>query len=266
MALVDIAISGNVGEIIFNRPEKLNALSLAVLEEFDGALSTMADDPSVSCVLLWGRGRAFSVGFDLAEGDGSEDIYSDWVRLSRKTERWLRVWDFPKPIVASIQGYCIAGAFFLACCTDVIVVAEDLKLGWARVPIGAAWLTAAASYGIGMRKVMELSSVRGSYLSGREAVGLGWANYALPAENVLEKARELAAGMARTPLDLLLLNKWSAHRFLERQGFRDAITAGVELDNIGHFAPSAQRIKQMIREEGLARAIGWFDSGGRADP
>ena len=265
MALIEVSVDKRVGEITLNRPEKLNAMTPAMLKELDAAFERLKDDKSVFCVLIKGEGRAFSVGYDLTDGDSAREhsgLMSDWQRLNHHTEQWMRIWDFPKPIVSAVHGYCLAGAAFMVCMTDIVVTAEDLVVAWARVPLGGGWLTQIFCHLVGPRKAYELSTIRGSQMSGREAAQLGWANYAVPEKEVVAKARELAQQVARIPIDLLLLNKRAKNRAMERMGFRDAIVGGIETNNLAHFTPGAQLVRGKLKELGIQGVIEWFDSGG----
>jgi enoyl-CoA hydratase len=265
MALIEVSVDKRVGEITLNRPEKLNAMNPAMLDELDAAFDKLKNDRNVFCVLLKGEGRAFSVGYDLTDGDSAREHsgqMSDWQRLNRHTEQWIRIWDFPKPIVSAVQGYCLAGAAFMVCMTDMVVAADDLVVAWARVPLGGGWLTQIFCHLVGPRKAYELSTIRGSQMSGREAAALGWANYSVPAAEVYPKARDLAQQIARTPIDLLLLNKRAKNRAMERMGFRDAMVGGIETNNLAHFTPGAQIVRSKLKELGIQGVIEWFDSGG----
>ena len=267
MAFIDVSIDKRVAEVTLNRPEKLNAMHEVMLDEFDAAIASLRDDRSVNCVLIKGAGRAFSVGYDL-RGIGENSTISlmdDLGRLIKHTDSWLKVFDFPKPVIAAVHGYCMGGAAFMASMTDMTVVAEDLQVAWARVPLGGGWMTPIFCHLVGPRKAKELSCIRGSFLTGIQAADLGWANYALPAEQVYDKARQLAEQTARTPLDLLMINKRAANQAMERAGFRDAITSGISFNNIAHFTDGAQLVRSKLRELGIQGVIEWFDAGGTLD-
>jgi enoyl-CoA hydratase len=267
LGFIDVSIDKRVAEVTLNRPEKLNAMHEVMLDEFDEAIAGLRDDPSVNCVLLKGAGRAFSVGYDLRglSESTTTTLMDDLARLLKHTDSWLKVFDFPKPVIAAVHGYCMGGAAFLASMVDMTVVAEDLSVAWARVPLGGGWMTPIFCHLVGPRKAKELSCIRGSHMTGIEAANLGWANYALPADQVYGKARELAEQTARTPLDLLMLNKRAANRTLERAGFREAITGGIEFNNIAHFTAGAQLVRSKLRELGIQGVIEWFDAGGTLD-
>jgi enoyl-CoA hydratase len=114
---------------------------------------------------------------------------------------------------------------------------------------------------IGPKKAKELSYIAGSYLTGPEAAALGWANYSVPEKEVLTKARSLAADMAKTPSDMLLIKKLAANRVLALQGFREAIQYGAEWDALSHTAPGNVDMSAKLRELGIREAMRWFGEG-----
>jgi enoyl-CoA hydratase len=265
MELIEYVLHDRVGEIVFNRPDKLNAIHAPMLVEFKAAIERARDDAAVSVVLLRGNGRAFTVGWDLVEvGDRglTHTQISDHRRLIDSTKLMLDIWDFPKPIVSAVHGFCFAAGAFIASMTDVIVASDNLEVGWAKVPLGAGWMTQIFTHLIGASRAMELSSVRGSVMTGEQALQWGWATHAYPADEVLDQARELAGKMARTPVDLLVLNKRAARKAMDRLGFRDAITGGIEYNNLAHFTPGAEAVRAKLRELGVGGVIEWFEAGG----
>lgn len=265
MGLIEVSVSKRVAEVVLNRPEKLNAMTGPMQDEFLDVLERLKTDSSAYCVLLRGAGRAFSVGYDLHDIDESREHngpVEDWARLTRNTQRWIDVWDFPKPIVSAVQGHCLAGAAFLVSMTDAVIVAEDLVVAWARVPLGGGWLTPVFAHLVGPRKSFELSTLRGSEMTGLEAAAYGWANYAVPADQVLPKARAMAEQIARIPVDLLTINKRAKNRAMERMGFRDAIVSGIELNNIAHYSRGGQYVRNKLHDLGIKGVIEWFESGG----
>lgn len=258
---------GRIGRIQFNRPKKLNAMNNQLLDEFVVALAELGADPDISVVLLHGDERAFSVGFDVAPDDGyASDMgeglepYQDWLALRRSIERWLAIWDLPKPVVAAIEGYCMGTATILAVCTDITVVSEDAVIGWPSIPLGGGLLSPASAWLIGPKKAKELSFIAGSRLSGTEAAALGWANHAVPAGTALARAEELATDIAKMPPDLLRIKKLALNRHMEQRGFREALLQGAEWDALAHTAEGTHVMTAKIAELGLKGAIAWYAS------
>lgn len=264
MALVETSKDGRVGWITFNRPEKLNALSPEMFAGFREALRSMGADDQVRCVVIRGEGRAFSVGFDV---DRDSDYLrkarrlalEDWDHLREIMEHWMAVWRFDKPVIAAVHGYCMGLATQLAVCCDMTVVAEDAVIGWPSLPLGGGLLSPVSCWLIGPKKAKELSFIAGSRISGEEATALGWANYAVPADMVVEHAAALAAKVAKTPPDLLRLKKKALNRLMDIQGFTETIMAGAEWDAIAHDSQGMAEISEKVQELGVKGAIAWFE-------
>src|SRR5688572_29700946 len=99
-------------------------------------LAALADDASVSSVIIRGNGKNFSAGYDVVSGYASASAYDDWRRLQDKVDLWERIYRFPKPLIAAIEGHCVGGATMLVACCDLVVVGEDANIGWPSIPLG----------------------------------------------------------------------------------------------------------------------------------
>lgn len=268
MALVETSVNGRLGWIVLNRPEKLNALNPELFEGFTAALRELTADERVRCIVIRGEGRAFSVGFDVDRG--AQDLHGqerrkaleDWEGLRGIVDRWLEVWRCPKPVIAAVHGYCMGLATQLAVCCDLTVVADDAVIGWPSLPLGGGLLAPVSLWLIGPKKAKELSYIAGSRLTGAEAAALGWANYAVPADDVVARATELAERVAKTPPDLLKLKKYALNRIMDIQGFSEAVTFGAEWDAIAHDSQGLVEISAKVEELGVKEAIAWFEREG----
>jgi enoyl-CoA hydratase len=265
--LVQTRTDGRLGFVEFNRPKKLNAMNNQLLQEFSAAIEKLGADPDISVIVITGDERSFSVGFDVDPGNGGSDTaaglesYMDWESLRGNIQRWLAVWDTPKPVLSAIEGYCMGGATMLAVCTDITIVSESAIIGWPSIPLGGGLLSPTSVWLIGPKKAKELSFVAGSKLTGREAVDLGWANYAVPAGQALQRATDLAGQIANTPVDLLRLKKLALNRHMDQRGFRESILQGAEWDALAHTARGTHAMTEKIEELGLKGAIAWFNAG-----
>ena len=105
--------SGRISRVILNRPEKLNALSVPLLNELEAALQEAERDPEVSVIIIKGAGRCFSAGYDIAPSEpgyfGSMSILDDVVRLQEQDRKITAIWNLRKPVIAQVHGYCVAG-------------------------------------------------------------------------------------------------------------------------------------------------------------
>jgi enoyl-CoA hydratase len=261
---VETTRDGHIAWLTFNRPAKLNAFNPQLLDEFTATLHQLAEDDDVRCIILRGRGRAFSVGYDVdAESKDKESrrrTLIDWQGLRRNNERWLDVWRCEKPVIVAIHGFCMGGATQLAVCCDLTVVSEDAVIGWPSIPLGGGLLGAVSAWLIGPKKAKELSYIAGSRMTGAEATALGWANHAVKSEEVEDTAFALAKRIVKTPPDLLAIKKRAINRVMDVQGFAEVFTFGAEWDAIAHDSDGCAAVQEKIDELGLKEAIKWFAS------
>jgi len=268
MTAVTTEVKDRVGWLVFNRPEKLNAFSPQLLSEYAAAVESLNADPAVSVIVVRGAGRSFSVGYDVAKRgtDGAAGDYvdsrvrtlDDWLNLREKIDLWLKVWRCPKPVIAAIHGYCMGGATMLAVCCDLTIVAEDAVIGWPSVPLGAGLIGPVSAWLMGPKKAKEMSYVVGSRMSGQEAADWGWANHAVPADEVFERADRLARVIARTPSELLQVKKRAINRVMDLQGFSEMVMFGAEFDAIAHDSAAVDATREEIRQFGLRETVARF--------
>ena len=261
------AVDGKVATLTLNRPEKLNALSVALMDDFGAALQEAGRDPAVSVVRVKGAGRAFSAGYDISGTDAEAraargTIYEDRERLQGNLERWLAIWELPKPVVAQVHGYCIAGATQLAAMCDLTFVAEDSLFGMPSLPLGAGYVTPLWVWLVGIKRAKEMHYLLGRHITGKEAVQIGFANRAFPPARLETEVVETCQRIAKIHPQLLRLEKLASNRVLEIQGFRAAVLQAAEWDAIAHFTPPVQEMQGRIRERGLRGAIESWEKGG----
>ena len=249
---------GKIAYIILNRPEKLNALNAALFRDLDGALDELEHDDSVSVVIIKGNGRAFCVGYDV-EKYKSPSVIEDKNNLEGYTRRWLRVWEYPKPIIAQVHGYALAGGTQLVACCDIVITDEDTKFGFPSLPLGGGFVGIYWGWHVGHQRAKMLDLTAGSRITGREAEQYGIAAKCVKADELEEETLKIARGIAKTPLDILKLKKQAHNRIMDLQGFRTGIMFGPDQDAIIHPADGIKLVQQKIAEKGLKGAIQWFN-------
>ncbi len=197
---------GRVLVLTLNRPERLNAVSLPMYERWHAALAAAGRDRNIRSVVLTGAGRAFCVGADLkAHGSGppSGDHRRRYVRTAQRVNRQIQAG--PKPVVAAVNGHAIGGGLEMALSSDFIVVAEDAKLRFPEISLGT-FVGGGTVYTladrVGAAKARELIYL-GEFFLGADALAMGIAYRALPAEEVLGAALDLAQRLAdKAPISL----------------------------------------------------------------
>lgn len=251
--------AGSISWIVLNRPDRANALSAAMLEEFSKALEYLKDNGG-PVVGIRAEGKGFCAGFDLDQvgklgGGTSLDPIADRDRLQRNLDRWIAIWDHPKPVIAAVHGYCIAGATQMCVFADITVVAEDARIGEPAIPIGGGYLAPIWSTLVGPKRAKELSFVPGNSIDGRTAVEWGWANHAVPAAELVASVEGLADRIALTPPEVLRIKKLSINRAAEAQGFRQAAAHVADMDALLHQADAVKAVKARAAEIGMKELI-----------
>ncbi len=261
---------------MLNRPDKLNALSHELVEALDRAIAAAVADTRVRVIAIAGAGRAFCSGYDLNEEvDEVIDGPLEWrALLARDIEATLRVWDCPKPVIAQVHGYCLAGGLELAMACDLIVAAEGTKLGEPEIRYGSAPVTLLMPALVGQKKTRELL-LTGDLIDAAEAERIGLVNRVVPADRLATEVDELAGRIARTPPEVLRLTKGMLNRAMDAAGLREAVAAGLDIGSIINSAdtPEQREWDVIVRRDGLKAALAWRDAryesertGSPADP
>ena len=251
---------GPISWLVLNRPAKANALSEAMLDEFSDALARLAHTGG-PVLGIRGAGNGFCAGYDLDQvgRPKTADPVADRERLSRNINRYLAIWDHPKPVIAAVHGYCLAGATQLCVFTDLTVVATDARIGEPALPLGGGYIAPLWAPLVGPKRAKELAFLPGNTIDGHTAVEWGWANHAVPAADLVATVENLAARMARVPADVLRIKKLSINRAMEAMGVRTAATGVSEMDALLHLSPAVTELRSWIAEVGLKNAIAEFN-------
>jgi 2-(1,2-epoxy-1,2-dihydrophenyl)acetyl-CoA isomerase len=204
---IDIVVENSVGEIVLNRPDKMNALNNAMMSELSEAFDA-AESAQVRALIIRGEGSAFCAGRDLADADpGNEDAETILHTIFNPVIR--RLADFPAPTFAAVHGACLGVGLGLALASDVVYVSDDAKIGSPFARIGAVLDSGGHQFfvqRVGSHRALELIYTS-RLLSGTEAAAWGLVNQCLPKTELLEKVRRLAATVAKGPTAAFLESK-----------------------------------------------------------
>jgi enoyl-CoA hydratase len=277
MAYEDILYEtdGRLAFITLNRPEKLNALSNNLRGEVMHAMKEAEANRDVGVIILKAEGRAFSAGYDLtpsrAAGDDSPYVHPrsklpdtgsthpgpmEWSRHVVATN-WT-IWELAKPVVAQVHGYCLAGGTELATICDFRIVAEDAQIGYPPVRAMTTMDMMWAPWHLPMAKAREFAYV-GDSMSGHQMAQLGWANYAVPGNELAEFTKTFARRMAHIDNDMLMYSKRAVNRQYEVMGIRTGLWSGTEIQGLSSYRPAASEWGTKVREQGLKAALEWRD-------
>lgn len=249
---------GSVAYFRINRPKRSNSLDSEALTILDHALADAAADDAIHALLFEGLGKGFCSGYDLAPTGAinikHQTVPEDWARLLRNNNRWESIYSFPKPTVAKVHGFALAGGFELAMSCDFVIAAEDARFG--HPPLRSLGVPPFLVFPqtLGHRDSREML-LTGNSVSGTDARRRGWITRAVPADQLEAATEKVLKSLSAMPLENLKLIKTSLLRGDMIVGHRAVRGIGVEFDAIAHRAPSAGRFWDDVDEIGLTAAL-----------
>jgi enoyl-CoA hydratase len=255
---------GPVRRLTMNRQEALNALNHDLTEAISAAIGEAGADDGISVVILRAAGRAFCAGYDLNEDadEGELDARAWHASLASGTDNMLEILDCPKPVIASVQSYCLAGGTDLMLACDLAVVANDAKFGYVDIRFGSGVVSMFLPWVVGVRAAKELLFTGEDRLSAEEALRIGLVNRVVPRDELDAATLALAEEIAKNEPFVVQATKRAVNRVWEVSGFRAAMAANVELDVMIETTnlPTRDEFRRITAEQGLKAAIAWRDA------
>jgi enoyl-CoA hydratase len=259
---------GPVRRLTLNRPEVLNALSEELVDLLSIALRRARTDDAVRVLVIRGAGRAFCAGYDLKEEaerearEGPLDVAGWRAELQHSVERMLELFDHPKPVIAQVHGYCLAGGCDLMMMCDLAVASDDAMFGEPEIRFGSGVVTMVMPWLVGARKAKELLFTGEDRIPADEALRLGLVNRVVPADRLDQETLDLARRIAVLDPVGIALTKRAINRAWEAAGFREAVQANVDIDAVIEAAevPERKEFSRIRAEKGLKAAIAWRDA------
>ena len=199
MSTIKVTREAPIATIQLDRPEVLNALSEALMDELVASLEALDNDAEIRCIVLCGNEKAFAAGADIKES--FVDATPASMLEQDLTTRWERVRRIRKPIIAAVSGYCLGGGCELAMTCDIIVASETAQFGQPEVNLGiipGAGGTQRLTRAIGKYRAMEII-LTGRRVKADEAKAIGLVAQVYPAASWLEDAKTLARTIAEKP-------------------------------------------------------------------
>jgi len=267
-------VKERVARVTLNRPDKRNTLSPSLLTELRDALMEADGRVDVNVVILEGAGKDFCAGYDLVgsyagfkDGDPipwdesqyrtlNASIDDDCWNMEQTQKLTMVLFDMHKPVIAKVHGNCLAGGTDLALMCDFLICAENAKIGFPATrangtPPNQMWV-----YHVGPQWAKRLM-MTGDNLWGRDAVRIGLALDAVPAEELDAAVNELARRISFVDADMLSAHKRIINLTLELQGARTLQRCATEMDARAHLCqgPRRRQFKADMKEHGLKVAL-----------
>ncbi|MFQ5934063.1 MAG: enoyl-CoA hydratase-related protein [Dehalococcoidia bacterium] len=248
---------GRLATMTMNRPDKLNALSAGLIGDIVAAAEEAADDEEVRVIILKAAGRAFSAGYDITPGQEDErepDLAEKFLQLRVNTNQWLRLWNLPKPVLAQVHGYCLAGATDLALSCDMVIAAEDAVFGLPDVRGIESVQCHMWTYLAGPQWAKRMMFT-GDPIDGKTAEKIGIILKAVPADRLEEEVRALAERIANVPSELLMPHKSLINKVMDLMGHRVAQQMAADAVLITHHSNANRDFRDLSEKEGLRAAL-----------
>ena len=280
-------VSDRVARITLDRPARGNALTSTLIAELEECVERADLDPQVHVLLLAGNGKGFCGGYDLQASEslgaaedpafgslpapeGSPvhpqtiaanhdpatvwDPMVDYAWMSRNVRAFMSLFHCSKPAVCKVHGFCVAGGTDLALCSDLLVIAQDAKIGYPPARVWGSPTTAMWAYRLGPQRAKRLLFT-GDSLSGAEALGWGLAIEAPPPEELDERTEVLVGRIARNPLTQLQMMKLLVTQSLYAQGLHTTQVLGTVFDGITRHTREGYRFQERAAEAGFRTAV-----------
>jgi enoyl-CoA hydratase len=252
---------GSVRRLTLNRPDQHNPLTPRCIRELLAGVADAGADPEVKAVVIRGSGRSFSSGYGVLAEDAEVDahriaggIERDVASMLELASGWATVWECPIPVIAQVHGNCLAGGTDLALHCDIVVAAEDARIGFPPVrsmgvPPTNMWL-----YHLGPQWTKRLLFT-GDTISGSEAAEIGLAQASVPAHELDEYVLALASRIGLVGRDLLVANKRVVNQGVELMGRSQLQRFAALNDAVAHRSSDARAFTARAAEVGLKQAV-----------
>ena len=264
------AAEGPLATITLNRPEKFNAIVPPMPDELEAALKRANADRSVRVIVLQGAGEAFCAGFDFAgdlkhfdqwgltgadeEWDPGRDMMGVTNPFSGPVPKFMGIWRSPKPVVAKIHGWCVGGGSELGLLADIVIAADDARLGTPYARVWGCHLTGMWIYRLGLTRAKQYA-LTGDSIGGKEAAQIGLVNFSYPAEELDAQVRHWALRMAQIPVTQLAAMKLIVNQAFDNMGLQTTMTLGPILDGMMRNTPEGRQFVRRAMDEGVAAAV-----------
>ena len=274
-----------VCRITLDRPERGNGLTRTLIEELAAAVEHADLDPAVHVILLAGNGKGFCGGYDLVDSaeargfeagatdelppgapirpevmaanhdpDATWDPMVDHAMMSRNVRAFMTLFHATTPVVCKVHGFCVAGGTDLALCSDLLVIAQDAKIGYPPARVWGSPTTAMWTARLGPQRAKRLLFT-GDSLSGAEALEWGLAIEAPPADQLDERTEVLVERIARMPLNQLRMMKLLVNQQVYGQGLHATQLLGTVFDGITRHTAQGYAFQQRAAEAGFRTAV-----------
>jgi enoyl-CoA hydratase len=228
--------------------------------------------PEIHVIVVEGAGKGFCGGYDLSVyGEGAIDHpcqqekfpwdpMVDYTAMKRNTDDFMSLWRSAKPTIAKVQGAAVAGGSDIALCCDLLVMAEDARIGYMPTRVWGCPTTAMWTYRLGPTRAKQLMFT-GDVISGKTAAEWGLANAAVPPDQLEAETLRLASRIAGVPSSHLAMHKMVVNQVMLTMGLEQTQMMATVFDGITRHNPEGLWFRRYAQENGFKAAVQWRDSG-----
>lgn len=255
---------GKVGKVILNRPKVRNALNNELVTNFGDAIRRADADPETNVIVLCAAGeKAFTAGFDLKESIGTPivDVPARRENSLMELNNWRTLWEAKKPVVASVQGYCIGGGVWMAMMSDLVIAADNAQFGEPELKYSYANDVLPEPWKMTMNRVKQFLFL-GDFWSAQDMKEAGVVNFVVPADELETKTMELAGRLADMPAEAMRILKYEINQTYEIMGMHQAQKFAAEMFNLCRINQVQEQAEfnRIVNEQGLKAAMAWKDA------
>jgi enoyl-CoA hydratase len=264
MSAVEYEPDGPVARLTLNRPDRGNGINRELVTELVQCVERADLDPDVHVLLLSGRGKGFCGGYDLVEyGEGEIpnhdpaqpwDPMLDFSMMSRNVRAFMSLFHCSKPVVCKVHGFCVAGGTDMALCSDLLVIADDAKIGYPPARVWGSPTTSMWAYRLGSQRAKRLLFT-GDSLSGAQALEWGLAIEAPTAGELDARTEELVGRIAQLPVNQLQMMKLLVNQSLYAQGLHATQLLGTVFDGIARHTREGYGFQALAASDGFRAAV-----------
>lgn len=284
MNTLSYEVTGRIARITLDRPERGNGITLDMPRELAACVERADLDPRVHVIALAGKGKGFCGGYDLVQsaeqlsegGFGSSeragspldpaviatnhdpervwDPVVDYQMMARNVRGFMSLFHADKPVVCKVHGFCVAGGTDMALCSDLLIIAEDAKIGYPPARVWGCPTTALWAARVGIEKAKRLLFT-GDCLSGAEAVEWGLAVECAPAAELDERFEILLGRIASMPINQLVMMKLLVNQTMGAAGLQATQILGTVFDGITRHTEQGHAFARRAAEVGFKQAV-----------
>ena len=267
-------VKGRRATITLNRPERMNAIDRHMPGEIASAVAMANDDNDVHVILLTGAGKGFCGGYDLVDfaerrptaraGKNSApqpwDPMADFYMMSQNTRDFMSLWRSCKPTIARVHGPAVAGGSDIALCCDMVVMADEARIGYPPARVWGCPTTAMWVYRLGAEKAKRMLFT-GDLVGGQEALKLGLVLDSVPLSELDARVEQILSRIEGVPRNQLMMQKLMINQAYENMGLSSTQMTATLFDGITRHSPEGVWFKNEAEAHGFKDAIKKRDSG-----